>query len=75
MSAGSTKRLMAWFSMASCFSWSAERPETLALPSKTPCRRGPSTAPGWIELAVMPNSPSSKERVLVKPTRPHLVVE
>jgi hypothetical protein len=35
----------------------------------------PSTAPGRIALARMPNSPSSMESVLAKPISAHLVAE
>ena len=50
------------------------RPEISARRRRTWRTRSPSTPPGWIELAVMPNGPSSSARVLVKPTSPHFVV-
>ena len=75
MSAGSANRRIDWLSRARAVSSSTVLPESSARPRRTWRTRSPSTAPGWMELAVIPNGPSSSASVLVKPTRPHLVVE
>lgn len=63
MSAGSSSLFIDWLASASASSSSMVRPDSSARPAITLWKRGPSTAPGWMELAVMPYWPSSSAKV------------
>src|SRR5580704_10660761 len=73
MSFGLIIALIDCAAIASARTSSTDRPLIWARPAKTRSMRSPSTAPGAIALARMPQEPSSIASVLVKPITAHLV--
>jgi hypothetical protein len=73
MSFGSTKRCNDSRDIADALSSSSDLPPRLARAAMTRSIRSPATGPGRMAFTRMLNSPSSRERVLVKPISPHLL--